>query len=60
MQVDAGSPKEIQGKYALEEHFVPKVEGKVAVGGAQSSNEMIFKGANCSLCGIAAMSVCSG
>jgi hypothetical protein len=46
LRIDAGSPKAVQGKEAVGKQIVPKIEGKVAVGGAQSSNEVIFKSVN--------------
>jgi hypothetical protein len=57
LRVDAGSLEEVQCKNELGKQFFPKVEGEVSVGGATSSNEVIFKSVNCSLCGVAAMAV---
>jgi hypothetical protein len=44
----------------LWEYFVPKVEVKITVGGAQTSNGVVFKSVNFALYGVAAMALSRG
>jgi len=44
-------------EFSLGQQFVPKVDGKVFVGAAETGNGMIHKSANSMLCCIAVMEV---
>jgi hypothetical protein len=56
--VEAGAAQQVEGDDGLLNETIPEMEGKVFVNTAQTSNEVIFEGADGAFRGVA--SVCAG
>jgi hypothetical protein len=54
-RVDAGAAEKVEGDEGLWKETIPKVQGKVGVGAAEASNEMIFERPNGTFGGIASV-----
>jgi hypothetical protein len=44
--IDAGATEKIEGNEGLGEEAVPKMQGKIRVSGAETSNKVVLEGAD--------------